>query len=452
MIIHRTLCFKMQILNDDRLHFFFSFFRYKSPKICCFPPKENRHLLTIYDNLNHEECFYKKGECSIMSSNYTYIKNAKIYTEENVVKGTLIIKDGFIEDYIAGETDLPSTGKIIDAKGLNVIPGFIDGHIHGAAGADTMDATEEAIDMMAKELPKEGTTSFLPTTITQSTENINKALKNVANYASKDGYAEVLGVHLEGPFIEKSKKGAQPEEYIQKPNLEQFNKWQQLSGNNIKTITMAPEHDEDGSFIQQLKEAGINVSAGHTDVNYKDMEIAVKRGVRQLTHLCNAMNGIHHRDVGAVGAAFLFEEIRAELIADGIHVDRKMLQLIFNNIGSDRIILITDAMRAKGLEPGDYELGGQPVIVTEDRAQLPSGSLAGSILKMDEGARIMLSLEGATIKDIIKMASMNPAKQIGVFDRKGSIKKGKDADLLIVDDELNIRKTICQGIIAYEED
>jgi len=387
-----------------------------------------------------------------LGSKILYIKKANIFTPSEILQGTIVIKDGIIHDITTKDIDIQSNENVIDAQGLNVIPGFIDGHIHGAAGADTMDATEDAIDTMAKELPKEGTTSFLPTTITQSEENINQALQNIASYEGKSGHAEVLGIHLEGPFIEESKKGAQPGEYILKPDLEQFNKWQELSANQIKTITMAPEHDEDGSFIKALYESGVNVSAGHTDAYFADMKKAVDQGVRQLTHLCNAMNGIHHRDVGAVGSSFLLEDLRAELIADGIHVEREMLQLIYNNVGSDRIILITDAMRAKGLEPGEYDLGGQTVMVTEDRAQLPSGSLAGSILKMDEGARIMLSLEGVSIRDVIQMASVNPAKQIGVLNRKGSIEKGKDADLLIVDNNLHLKKTICRGAISFEEE
>lgn len=387
-----------------------------------------------------------------LSKNITYIKNAEIYREKDILKGNIVIEGQTIASITEENIEAPSQAKIIDARGLKVIPGFIDGHIHGAAGADTMDATAEAIHTIAKELPKEGTTSFLPTTITQSKENINKALENIAIYENKKGTAQVLGIHLEGPFIEESKKGAQPGEHIIKPDLAQFNEWQKISNGKIKTITMAPEHDEKGNFITSLSKAGINISAGHTDANFKDMEKAVKLGVRQLTHLCNAMNGIHHRDVGAVGSAFLLEDLRAELIADGIHVEAAMLQLIYNNLGSDRIILITDAMRAKGLEAGNYELGGQPVIVTEDRAQLENGSLAGSILKMDEAARIMLSLEGVGIEDIIKMASVNPAKQIGVFDYKGSISEGKDADLLVIDDEFRIKTTICRGIVAHEEE
>ncbi|OZU88099.1 N-acetylglucosamine-6-phosphate deacetylase [Virgibacillus indicus] len=382
------------------------------------------------------------------------IKNAKIYTEENMKdEAYILLENRKITSISQKEPDrLPEGTKIIDGTDLSVIPGFIDGHIHGAHGADTMDATEKALNTMADLLPAEGTTSFLATTITQSPENIENALVNAANFKNKPGQAEILGIHLEGPFIEKSKKGAQPLEYIMEPDIEQFKKWQLLAAGKIKTITMAPEHDTDGSFIRYLYETGVNVSAGHTGTNFEGMKVAVSHGVRQLTHICNAMNGIHHRDIGVVGAGFQLKELKGELIADGIHIQQEMLQIIYNAMGSERLILITDAMRAKGLTPGEYELGGQPVKVSEDRALLESGSLAGSILKMKDGVKQMLQLEGVSLENVIEMASINPAKQIGVFNRKGSIAPGKDADLLVVDDKLNISYTICGGVIGFKNE
>lgn len=374
-----------------------------------------------------------------------------VYTEDSVLEnGALLLADGKIAVIYPETPDLMDEQvEVIEGKNLHAIPGFIDGHIHGTNGSDVMDATEEALTNMAGVLPHEGTTSFLATTITQSPENIEKALVNVANYVNKAGQAEVLGVHLEGPFIEKDKAGAQPLEYIMEPDLDLFKKWQLLSGGKIKTITMAPEHDDQGIFIKALELSGVNVSAGHTNANFAGMKKAVSEGVRQVTHLCNAMSGIHHRDIGVVGAAFQLEELRGEIITDGIHISREMLQLIFENMGSERLIMITDSMRAKGLEPGVYDLGGRPTTVSEDRATLEDGTLAGSILKMNEGAKRMLGLDGVTLKHIIEMASVNPAKQIGVYDRKGSLTIGKDADILLVDDEVNVSLTICRGEIAY---
>ncbi|ASK64391.1 N-acetylglucosamine-6-phosphate deacetylase [Virgibacillus phasianinus] len=384
------------------------------------------------------------------------IKNTKIYTENKVMElASLVSVNGKITAVYEKQdvpADFPANAVIIDGTGKSLIPGFIDGHIHGANGADVMDATETALDAIAGVLPKEGTTSFLATTITQSKQEIEAALKNVAAYANKIGHAEVIGVHLEGPFIERSRAGAQPIEYIVDPNIELFKKWQLASGDKIKTITMAPEHDPDGRFIQYLIKNGVNVSAGHTKSGFSEMKQAVTYGVKQVTHICNAMSGIHHRDIGVVGAALQIPELRAELIADTIHVSPEMMQLIYNTMGSKRLILITDAMRAKCLNPGNYELGGQPVKVSADRALLEDGTLAGSILKMNKAVQNMLHLSHVAMEDIIEMASTNPAKQIGLYHMKGSIAVGKDADLLLVDDGLTIHYTICRGSIGFKEE
>lgn len=377
-----------------------------------------------------------------------------IITNVDVYQPTITLKKATIQINTYGEIadihkDIVNNADI-NGEGLIAIPGFIDGHIHGAAGKDAMDANHDALETIASALPEEGTTSFLATTMTQSKEAISSALNMIATYDNKPLHAEILGVHLEGPFCEKKKAGAQPLEHLIPPSVELFKQWQEEANGAIKTITLAPELDTNYELIHYLNREQINVSAGHTDAGYQDMKDAVEEGVHQLTHLCNQMNGIHHRDIGAVGAAFLLDRLKAELIADGIHVSPEMIRLIYNNVGSDRLLLITDSMRAKYLQDGTYDLGGQDVTVQGNRATLDDGTLAGSMLKMIDGVKNMINFAGATLEDIIKMASMNPAKQIGVYDRKGSIETGKDADILLLDENYNIRYTICKGKIAYK--
>ncbi|TFB24494.1 N-acetylglucosamine-6-phosphate deacetylase [Filobacillus milosensis] len=373
----------------------------------------------------------------------TLIKNINIYTEFNVLKNSsLVIDEGVIESI--GEDCVD--GYEIDGEGLNLVPGFIEGHIHGADGFDVMDGTDEALSGMARFLPKEGTTSFVATTITSDQKSLEQVIQQVSQYQGSKGEAEVLGLHIEGPFVEPSKAGAQPKDFILKPDLDLMKHWVSLAQGKIKTVTMAPELDPDGQLINYLVENGINVSAGHTNANFADIIKAVKQGVSQMTHLCNAMNGIHHREIGAVGAAFLLEGLTSEVIADGVHLSKDMLKLLYQSIGPERLMLITDSMRAKGKPDGTYTLGGQKVTVSNGMATLDDGTLAGSILTMDQGVRNMLNETDATLKDVIQMASVNPAKQLGIFNRKGSIQVGKDADLLMVDDSFNIIKTYSRGV------
>ena len=386
--------------------------------------------------------------------NSLIIEHINIYTEKKLIKdGSILIRHGKIEKIIEGtfddELDVIDGIDVIDGAGLNVVPGFIDGHIHGAVGYDVMDDDPLALKKMAEYLPKEGTTSFVATTITNPLKDIEDAIVRVRDYEAHQGEAEILGLHIEGPFIEKDKAGAQPEKDILNPDLDILEKWLDLARGTIKTMTVAPELDHDGTFIDMLRNHHINVSIGHTNATYKDVAVAVKRGANQMTHLCNAMNGIHHRDVGAVGAAMLIDDLTSEIIADGIHISPEMLQILFDSIGPDRLMFITDSMRAKGMDDGAYTLGGQAVTVKNGQATLSDGTLAGSILKMDEGISYFMNVTNASFYNIIQMSSVNPAKQLGVFDRKGSIAVGKDADLLIVDDQFNVKQTFCKGVLSY---
>lgn len=338
----------------------------------------------------------------------------------------------------------------IDATGENwiLVPGFIDIHIHGALGFDVMDATKEALSGLASALPQEGTTSFLATTMTQTDKNIGKALQNASLFTGDETQAEMLGIHLEGPFISSKRAGAQPIEHIQPASFSLFQKWQETSGNRIKLVTVAPEIDNGLAFIEELTSNKIIASLGHTDATLEKVGEAVTAGARHVTHLYNQMSPFHHREPGVVGAAFLENNLTVEMIVDLIHSSPKSVELAFRQKGASRIILITDAMRAKGLAPGTYDLGGQDVVVTHKDARLADGTLAGSILTMENAAKNMKLVTNCTLSDLVAMTSTNAALQLGLSN-KGKIESGKDADLTIIDEQWNVQMTICRGNIAY---
>ena len=353
------------------------------------------------------------------------------------------------------ELRFPEAEKISIPKDQTVVPGFIDLHIHGAAGADTMDATPEALKTIAAALAREGTTSFLATTITQEKTNIEKALENAGSYIQEDnqtGSAEILGIHLEGPFINEKRAGAQPREYILKPDLDLFKQWQKLAGGHIKLVTIAPEMENGLELIGFLKESGVIASIGHTDAVFDEVEAAVNAGARQITHLFNGMRGMHHREPGTAGSALLFKELMIEVIADGIHIHPQMIKLALSAKGTDGTLLITDSMRAKCLKNGVYDLGGQDVHVADGKALLEDGTLAGSILKMNEAVRNIAKFTELTLLEAVQLASTNPARQLGVLERKGSITAGKDADITVLNDQFEVELTLCRGEIAFKKE
>lgn len=379
------------------------------------------------------------------------ISNVTIVNHDKEVVADLFLKDGKIEKIgtqLSNEADIHINGA---SKDWIVFPGFIDMHIHGSAGFDTMDATEEALRGMARSLVKEGTTSFLPTTMTQTTNAIETALKNIASFVSKTDEAEVLGIHVEGPYISPKRAGAQPLEYIIEPTLEQFDRWQHLSNNRIKQITIAPEVTGGLEFVETASSQGIVVSIGHSDASSEEVEQAVKLGVKQATHLYNQMRPFHHREPGVVGSALILDEIKTELIVDFIHCHPNAVKLAYRLKGASGIILITDAMRAKGLPNGSYDLGGQMVSVTEKGANLSNGALAGSMLTMDQAVRHFRQATNCSFMELVSMSSTNAANQLKLSN-KGYIAEGLDADLVLLNKDLHVQITICRGQIVFEKE
>ncbi|TKH11893.1 N-acetylglucosamine-6-phosphate deacetylase [Peribacillus simplex] len=385
------------------------------------------------------------------------INNLIVHSEKETYKnGYIKVVDGKIAEVgPVSQYKQDDDARVITlSPDYQVIPGAIDIHIHGASNSDAMDAKHEALSTMAETLPKEGTTSFLATTMTQSTKAIESALLNAGKYIEKQSqeHAEIIGIHLEGPFISPVRKGAQPEEHIVDPDVTLFKRWQEMAENQIKLVTLAPEQPNGLDLAAHLKATGVVASIGHSDATYDQIDEAIQAGTTHVTHLYNGMRGLHHREPGVLGAAYLRDELYVELIADGIHCRPEMVKLAYNQITSERMILITDSLRAKWLEKGTYDLGGQPVNVDETRATLSDGTLAGSILKMNDAIKNTMEYTDCSMTDIIKMTAENPAKQLRIFDRKGSIQVGKDADLVILNDRLDVEMTFCRGNLAFKKE
>ncbi|WP_230874997.1 N-acetylglucosamine-6-phosphate deacetylase [Lysinibacillus cavernae] len=365
-------------------------------------------------------------------------------------EGDLYLEDGKIiqigqglsmeaEQYINGQN-----------KDWLLLPGYIDMHIHGSAGHDTMDATQLALHEMAQSLVREGVTGFLATTMTQLIAEIESALVNVAHYERRDGEADLLGIHVEGPFVSKKRAGAQPVEYMISPTIEQFAYWQKISNHRIRQITVAPEIEGGFSFLEALKNFNVIPSIGHSDATIEEVNKAVTLGISQATHLYNQMRPFHHRDPGVVGGVLLEDKIKVELIVDFVHSHPHSVKLAYRTKGAKGIILITDAMRAKGLQNGEYDLGGQTVQVSEKGAHLANGSLAGSVLTMEQAVKNMKAITNCSLQEIVAMSSTNAAEQLQL-SKKGRIEEGFDADFVVLDRQLNVQKTICRGKVVFEK-
>jgi N-acetylglucosamine-6-phosphate deacetylase len=322
-----------------------------------------------------------------------------------------------------------------------LVPGFIDMHIHGAKGFDVMDGTFEALNTISKALAAEGVTGFLATTMTADDTTLDFVLRNIADHHHKVQGAALLGVHLEGPFISVKHLGAQLA-ITQLPHLEKLRKWHHQSNCLIKLVTLAPELPNAIAVIQGLTEMGIIPSLGHTNATYEESLAAIKAGACYVTHLFNAMRPLHHRHPGLVGAA-LNSNVTAELIVDLYHLHPAAIEIALRVKGIEQLILISDAMRAKCLGDGEYDLGGQLTQVVKGKATLENGTLAGSTLTIPQAIKNIIQHTSCDLISAIKMVSLNPSKLLG--NQTGEIKAGKKADLVVLNDQLEVVLTLKAG-------
>lgn len=378
----------------------------------------------------------------------TYIINGKIVLPDGVVTGKALAFDE-VTGKIEGVADtVPAGAACIDAAGKYVAPGLVDLHIHGYLDEDVSDGNAEGLKKIAYGIAKNGVTAFLPTTMTVSKPEIVAALDTAralkAESRTWDG-AEILGVHAEGPFINPGKKGAQAEENILPPDAD----FVLENADIISSITIAPEMDKDHACIKRLaKESNILISMGHTNADFDEAMSAARDGAGHATHLFNAMSALAHRNPGVVGAALASDNVSVEVIADTFHINPGLYGIIAK-VKGDKMVLITDCVRAGGMPDGKYELGGQPIFLKGIECRLADGTIAGSVLRLNCAVKNVLDHTALPVHEVFNMASLNPATAIHLADRIGSLEAGKDADIIIADENINIVRTIKKGRTIY---
>lgn len=377
---------------------------------------------------------------------------------EEVIQDGLVAIEGEKIVYAGQRADyqLPQDGTVAEVKDGWIWPGLIDTHIHGIAGADVMDGTPEAIRTISEKLAQYGVTGFLATTMTGDVDSLVQIVKNVADQAAlakqaKRKGAAILGIHLEGPWINLTYKGAQNGEYVTNPTIEHVERIYAAANGLLRTVTIAPELPGSAEVIRFLHEKGVVASAGHTGAKFDQVEASIKEGLGHFTHCFNAMRGLHHREPGVVGAVMLHDELSTELIADGLHVHPAVMKILYKIKHQEKIALISDAMRATGMGEGTYDLGGQMVHVAGGEATLEDGTLAGSILTLNRAVANLVTLCDIPMHQAVRMASLTPAEVIGVDERKGKLQAGYDADLTIVNKRFEVQATVVEGTIVYQK-
>ena len=376
------------------------------------------------------------------------IRNGKIFTEKGEFReGAVVIEDGKIKEVLLENQLLDiSTEEVIDASGMYVIPGFVDIHLHGCVGYDFCDGTKEAFDAITAYELNNGITSISPATMTLAREELTRIFTEVGKYKNVTG-STIRGITMEGPFVSYAKKGAQNGAYIHKPDVAFYEEMQSLCGNLIKQVAVAPEEDEDGTFIKKVSQETV-ISVAHTIADFDTAKKAFENGASHVTHMFNAMPPFVHRDPSVVGAAFDAKHVFVELICDGVHIHPSMVRAMFALFGSERICMISDSMMATGMEDGAYSLGGQAVNVVGKKATLADGTIAGSASNLYDCLKTVVLEMDVPLESAVIATTLTPAKSLGFDKECGSIEVGKVADIVLLDNALSIRNVIKSGIVV----
>jgi N-acetylglucosamine-6-phosphate deacetylase len=350
-----------------------------------------------------------------------------------------------------GKVDLPRSAREINAAGRIVVPGFVDVHIHGAGGRDVMEGTRESLEIITATVAARGTTSLVATTVTASEKEtldsvagIAHFILNTSQYPTRELSAEILGIHLEGPFISPARRGVHPAKWIVPPSLELLAQLLREARGTAQILTLAPELPGALELIAAARQAGLVVSLGHTDATYEQAQAAIEAGASHAAHVFNAMRPFSHRGTGVIGAVLTSPKVSAELIADGVHVDEAAMRMLIDLKTPERVILVSDGMSATGMPDGKYQLGMFEVKVSAGVARNAEGKLAGSTLTLDRALRNMVAL-GVPLSSALCMVSANPARQVGLGARKGVLAPGADADLVFLDYKLEVSGVMTRG-------
>ncbi len=377
------------------------------------------------------------------------IQSKRVFVSGQFIPAQVHVDEGRISKVEAYGASVPDE----DYDTLLIVPGFIDIHTHGMGGYSADEPSPEGLVEWLKTLPSEGVTSFLPTTTTQSRETTIKALKNIA-FVKKQRHpgAEILGVHLEGPYLDYNFRGMHLEEHLRAPSIEEFIEYQEVSGNLVKYMTIACEHDDDFLLTRYASRNGVKVSIGHSAAGFEKAMLALANGASSFSHSFNAMRAMHHREPGVVGA-LMSSDAYAEVIADGYHVHPNVVKILFNAKGNRNVILITDSIGVKGLPEGIYDISNVKVSLDRHGTAWIFGTdtIAGSSLRMNEGVRFLAGRASVSVETAILSATLYPAKAIGIENRKGSIRSGNDADLVVVDDNFDVMAAYCMGVKVYSK-